>query len=143
MIEFQEDKTNLNYRSFEILSNNPLKIKMLGVQMVNFNHCNTLPSKGIFYFKVKIIQSNQTNICLGICEKSIKSLVYSCRSPLFMGLFIGNGCIYHDNKKEVVLPDLSDNIDSSSILKLSINMKNKELRWYLNDGLIYRTWMQK
>lgn len=81
---------------------------MLGAnQHFNFNHFEPLSKSGIYYFNVRIIKTAAGHIMIGICGGDIKSTVYSCLSPQFLGFNLNNGHLYGNGKDPCVASDFN------------------------------------
>ena len=94
-MKFRADPTNEQSSFFEIEKN---KVRVLGPanQHTVFNHSETLPKAGIYYFKFKILRSPVKEIMAGICGKNIKSQINQAayQSHYFMALRYKDGYYY-------------------------------------------------
>jgi hypothetical protein len=71
LIRFIGDPSNIYFPKFEI-TNEKTITKNGGNKDIIFHHTKSLPQKGVFYFRVKIIKTKQNDIHVGICGKTIK-----------------------------------------------------------------------
>lgn len=94
---------------------------MLGAnEDIIFNHCEVMPKRGIFYFKVKIVHTFGKHIMLGICGKNIKSAINSDAyfSPYFMGLHLHHCHLFGINGKTKLNFSKLNIVNGESIFKV-------------------------
>ena len=75
-IKFWGDESNLNYKSFQVTEAGK-RVKYLATDsnFRIFNHAEPLAASGVFYFKLRVLQTANTVIMLGICSTNIKSKI--------------------------------------------------------------------
>jgi hypothetical protein len=54
-----------------------------------------------------------------------------------MGFSLKDGHLYANMKRELMAPNLKE--VEGSVIKVEIDMSNKEIAWYMNNELLYST----
>lgn len=105
-----------------------------GNQLVLYNHNETLPMSGLFYFKFKPIKVYNKNFYAGLCGKNIISEMNDgiLKSPYFMAFkFQGKGSYITNNTVIEGVGEL--NLTEGSVIKVEINMNVKNVTWFHNN----------
>lgn len=109
-----------------------------GNQFLLYNHNETLPTSGLFYFKFKPTKVTNKNFYAGLCGKNIINdhAEDILKSPYFMALKFENKGSYMTGT--TVIAGVGDiKLTENSVIKVEINMHIKNVTWYLDNEPIY------
>ena len=103
-----------------------------------------LPEKGVFYFKVRVINSAANYIVLGVCGRNIRLNTKKdiFENPYFIGLSLCNGTLFNYGKYETAVPNLKVE-KGKTVFKVELDMNNQKISWFSDDVKIYSALISK